>query len=109
MRTFKIPLTPDNQIFNIHLGAKHYLIELRWNAETQLWAIDIADFTTKTPLVNGIPLITGANLLDQFEYLEIPGQLIVLTEDNKPPGYNDLGSDSAGLYFYSDEDYPYGI
>ncbi len=43
------------------------------------YVLDIADANGK-PIVQGIPFVTGADLLAQYAYLGIGGQLIVQTD-----------------------------
>lgn len=97
--TYEIPLTPQPQTFNIVLGAVQYALTLVWNTAAQAWLLDIAD-NTGVPLVNGIPLVTGADLLAQYAYLELGGALYVQTDSNADalPTYSNLGTDSH-LYF----------
>lgn len=96
---YEIPLTPQPQIFNIVLGAVPYILTLTWNTVAQTWMLDIAD-STSVPIVRGIPLVTGADLLAQYAYLELGGSLYVKTDSNADaiPTYTNLGSDSH-LYF----------
>lgn len=97
---YEIPLSPSPQTFTVSLGGKSYQLTVQWrDAVEGGWALDIADSAGK-PLVQGIPLVTGANLLDQFAYLGIAGQLRVQT-DNDPdavPAFDNLGNTSH-LYF----------
>jgi hypothetical protein len=59
------------------------------------WFMDIAD-VNKVPLISGIAMVTGADLLAQYAYIGIGGML-VLSGDNAP-GFADLGANSQ-LYF----------
>jgi hypothetical protein len=105
MEIFKIPLTPVPQSFSIVLGGVHYILNLHWNAaeQMQFWTIDIADANTREPIINGIPLVTGCNLLDQFEYLGFKGGLIAyVSGSDERPGYDDLG-DAGNLFFVTEE------
>jgi hypothetical protein len=63
------------------------------------WVLDIGD-ANNAPIIQGIPLVTGANLLAQYAYLGIIGALWVQTLSNPDavPTYQNLGSD--GLLFY---------
>lgn len=63
------------------------------------WVLDIAD-SANNPLVQGIPLVTGCDLLQQFGHLGIGGALWVLTDGDPMavPTYHNLGSLSH-LYF----------
>lgn len=97
---YEIPLTPARQKFRIQLGGVTYTLTFSWNnAPTGGWVVDIAD-ANEVPIVAGLPLITGADLLEQFAYLGIGGQLIVQSDFdvNAVPTYQNLGLTSH-LYF----------
>lgn len=94
-----IPLIPAPQTFNITLGTVVYKLTVKWNVPAQAWVLDIST-PSGTPILSGVPLITGADLLEQYEYLNFGGALYAQT-DNAPdavPTYTNLGSDGH-LYF----------
>jgi hypothetical protein len=106
MNVFKIPLTPVPQSFSIVLGGIHYIINLHWNAaeQMQFWTIDISDANTREAIINGIPLVTGCNLLDQFEYLGFQGGLMAYVNGtDERPGYDELGG-AGNLFFVTEDD-----
>lgn len=78
---FEIPLIASNQAFTTTLVGTEYSMKLRWNGAASCWMLDIAD-STGNPLVSGIPMITGADLLEQYRYLGIAGQLFVQTDND---------------------------
>ncbi len=96
---FEIPTQPTPQRFTITLAGVDYRITQRWNTFSSCWVIDIAD-AGDTPIVSGIPLVTGADLLESFAYLDIGGQLIVQTDHDTDavPTFDNLGS-TGHLYF----------
>ena len=99
MAIFRIPLTSTNQIFDIHLGGIHYSLELRWNAENMTWVLDISDYDTRSPLVMGIHIVTGCDLLETYKYLGFQGALVAHVEgSDESPDYFNLGGD-GNLYF----------
>ena len=61
--------------------------------------MDVAD-QYGAPILCGIPLVTGADLLAQFEYLGFGGEMRVLTNGQAwaVPRYDNLGTD-ANLYW----------
>ena len=63
------------------------------------WIMDVSD-DLGNPIVCGIPLITGADLLAQYAYLGIGGKMFVLMNGGiaTVPGFNDLGVEGR-LYF----------
>lgn len=100
MSTFEIPLSPDPQTFNISLGTVEYQLTVQYRDATDGgWFLDIAD-DVGNPILNGIPLVTGANLLLQYEYLNFQGELRVQTDFDADaiPTFENLGERSH-LYF----------
>lgn len=98
---FLIPLTNVPQTFQIPLGGITYQMTSKWNdSDDGGWLIDIAD-QNDVPLAANIPLITGADILENLEYLGIPGNLYVNSTGSTPlavPTLENLGVDS-NLYF----------
>ena len=99
MTSFEIPTTPQAQTFSISLGGVPYIMTIRWNDVAQVWIIDIAD-QNDVPLVVGIPMVTGCDLIGPFAWLGIGGSLVATTDHSPdtPPSFSDLGS-TGHLYF----------
>ena len=78
----------------------NYQITVKWNNNCQSWVIDIAD-SNGNPILSGIPLVTGVNLLGQFGYLNFGGQLVAQTENDPSavPTFTNLGT-QGNLYFF---------
>jgi hypothetical protein len=95
---FKIPLVVGTpQRFSITLGQVEYQLTLRYlNIDEGGWIIDIAD-AIGTPIVQGIPLVTGADLLAQYKHLGFGGRLRVqtLSDPDAVPTFENLGDDGA--------------
>lgn len=92
MQVLEIPVTPTPQTFRVALNNTVYTWRIYWLVPFQCWVLDIADLY-ENPLVNGIPLITGADLLAQFPNL-VPGGLYVISDQMPPeivPDYDHLG------------------
>ncbi|WP_144156560.1 phage baseplate plug protein [Paraburkholderia sp. BCC1885] len=90
---YEIPLSPQPQMFGIAIAGTTYTLTVTWNWVNASWIINIAD-SSGNPILSGIPMVTGANLLEQFGYLNFGFQLIAQT-DNAPdvvPTFADLGS-----------------
>lgn len=85
------------------LGGVTYRLQLRWNPPSNVWVANIADFAGN-PLVNGVPLVTGADLLAQFAYLGFEGALIVTKDDGDPtpPNWDNFGT--IGHLFWLDKE-----
>ncbi|GHV49938.1 hypothetical protein FACS1894216_01230 [Synergistales bacterium] len=101
MTPYRIPLTPVPQTFSIVLGDVRYTINLYWSDAEQgkYWVIDILDADTSEPIVKGIPLVTGCDLLAQFGTLGFKGSLVAyVSGSDERPGYDDLGGE-GNLFF----------
>ena len=100
MNTFVIPLTNVPQQFQITLATITYVMSCKWNNSPDAgWILDISD-ATGNPIIGNIPLVTGADLLAQLEYLGIGGSLYVNngTDATAIPTLDNLGSGCL-LYF----------
>jgi predicted Zn-dependent protease with MMP-like domain len=97
---FSIPLQAQPQTFTINLSGTTYTFVLNYRNTTMGgWVLDIND-VNNNPIVQGLPLITGANLLAKYTYLGFTGALWVQTADNPDavPTFQNLGTD--GLLYY---------
>ena len=104
VNAFEIPLTPSTpQTFEVTLAGQTYNMTLRWNncSLSAGWILDIAD-ESSNPIVSGIPLVTGADLLAQYPDKNFGGSLYVRSTPplppDAPPTFDNLGQDSH-LYF----------
>lgn len=102
MTIFEVPTRSVDQSLRISLAGKTYVFRIYWNRFSLVWVLDIASEAT-VPLVSGIPLVTGVNLLSPFPYLNVGGGLYVQTDGSPDtvPGPLDLGV-SGHLYFVPD-------
>ncbi len=97
----EIPLkvgTP--QTFSITLGGVSYNLTLQYRSDPEGgWILDIAD-QSDNPILQGIPLVTGTNLLAQYAYLGLNGALYcqTSTDPDAVPTFDNLGSD--GLIYW---------
>lgn len=103
MSAFPMPVSPTAQSFFIQLVNISYKITLRWNAVAVCWIMDIAD-AEEVPLVQGIPIVTGIDLLAPYAYLGIGGGMVALTEGNPDavPTFENLGS-GGDVFFVTDD------
>ncbi|ENX58797.1 MULTISPECIES: phage baseplate plug family protein [Acinetobacter] len=86
---YEIPLNFGNQKFNIKLGTTQYKLQLIYRAEQ--WYLDIFD-TAENPLIAGLPMLVGDNLLAQHQHI-IKGSLYVLnTSEDESQAFSDLGT-----------------
>lgn len=76
-----------------------YTIRLWWLVPAQYWVFDIMDQAGE-PLLCGLPLVTGTDLLAQFQYV-LAGNMFVLTDHAIPdeiPDFTHLGL-TGHVYF----------
>lgn len=100
MSTLEIPLTAEPQTFAIALGDTTYQLTLSYrDAVGGGWILDIAD-VDGAPLLCGVPLVTGADLLVQYRYMNFGGELNVQTDSDidAVPTFDNLGTVSH-VYF----------
>jgi hypothetical protein len=101
----KVPFKPAlQQKLKITMNGIQYNITLRWIHIGSYWCIDIAD-SNDNRILSGIPLVTGADLLDQFEYLNLGSDVGFMVYTNaighspdEIPTFTNLGVESH-LYF----------
>lgn len=84
---FQIPLSPQAQHFDVALNGNTYNMSLVWNPAANAWILDLFDGNGNA-LVQGLPLVTGADLLQQFAYLGLGGALMV----DQVPTFESLGT-----------------
>lgn len=98
MSAHEIPLRSTPQRFAITLGIGTILTFV-WNKSAGCWVIDI-DASGGVPILHGVPIVTGADLLEQFAYLGLGGALISQTDHDTDavPTFTNLGT-SGHLYF----------
>lgn len=99
MAFYEIPLQPTNQNIRISILNVTYIIRTYYcDRENGCWVIDISK-SDGTALVQGIPLVTGADLLGQYEYLGLGFGLMFASDGDidAVSGFNDLGV-SGHLY-----------
>lgn len=103
MTIYEIPLLAQAQSLRVTLAGVEYLLTLGWrDAPDAGWQMDIAA-ADGTPILAGVPLVTGADLLAQYRYLGIGGALYVGTDGDTDavPTYVNLGG-QAHLYWVPD-------
>lgn len=100
MTAFEIPIHPPQaQRFTITLAGNDYRVAFKWNDISQTWIFDLSN-SLGDMILAGQPLITGADLLAQYEYLNIGGQMFVQTDHdpNAVPTFTNIG-DTSHWYF----------
>ncbi|WP_118986730.1 phage baseplate plug family protein [Photorhabdus sp. CRCIA-P01] len=96
-RVVEIPLSPKNQQFDIQLNGINYKMRLMWR-DIAGWILDIMTPDSEF-IVTGLPLVFGADLLEQYRHLGFNGSLIFYGDINQEkPFRNNLGKEDR-LYF----------
>lgn len=71
----EIPLLPSSQNLTINVGNTNYMLDIIWKSDTYIMNIKTGK---GEPIINGIPLLTGLDLLEQFKYFGIVGEWVML-------------------------------
>ncbi|KUZ78304.1 phage baseplate plug family protein [Burkholderia ubonensis] len=103
MSVYEIPLSPQPQRFTVTLSGVDYRMTVQYRAAgSASWVLNIAD-ASGAPLVNGIPLVTGVDLLVQHRHLGFAGRLWVQGAESPDdvPTFDDLGIGSH-LFWVTD-------
>ncbi|MBN4665442.1 hypothetical protein HUS70_07385 [Pandoraea nosoerga] len=90
---YEIPFSPTPQTFRITLSSVEYMLTVQYRAAGGAgWILDIAD-AAGAPIIGGIPLVTGTDLLEQYRYLGLGGRIWVQGSDDPDnvPTFGDLG------------------
>ncbi|MCC8364911.1 hypothetical protein J8V57_01225 [Xenorhabdus sp. PB61.4] len=74
MGTVEIPLQAENQQFDIQLGGINYRMRLQ-HRDCAGWILDIMHPNSE-PIVSGLPLVFGVDILEQHRYLGFNGSLV---------------------------------
>lgn len=99
---YVMPFNSSPRRFSVFLNGTEYVVSNRWNAMSNSWIMDILS-VNGVPILTGVPMVCGADLLSQYEYLGIGGAMIAQTDNapSQPPAVDNLGSTSQ-LYYLSE-------
>lgn len=105
MAVYEIPTAPAPQTFLTRMGALTYRLRILYrevDGGLGGWILDIAS-NDGTPLVSGIPLVTGTDLLAPYAHLGFGGAMLVFTDGDPDavPAFETLGN-LTRLYFVTD-------
>jgi hypothetical protein len=105
LQVFEIPLISLPQEFQVTLSGVDYRVRLTWCWPINCWMMDMYDASTLAPILLGNAVVTGADLLEQFAYLEFPGLLVVQTDHDRlaQPTFDNLGTLSHMFYIPYDQ------
>ena len=95
MTAFEIPLKNNAQAFNITISNVVYGLLVAWNTFDAAWYLDIADQNSE-PILQGLKLLPGVDLLDPYGYLGFGFGLQVQTDHDTfaAPTFDNLGTTS---------------
>jgi hypothetical protein len=99
----QLPFTNDPaQQVTVQLGTVKYDFTVRWNDRARTWCLDMLDHNSQSPIVQGVPLVLGLDLLQPLALVGV-GSLVVNDEDNSglDAGPDDLGG-RVNVYWFSD-------
>lgn len=93
MNAQEIPLSPDNQQFSVSVADAQYVMRINWR--DPCWYLDLLS-ADEAPVALALPLITGADLLAQYAYLNLGFSLVVICDisGQENPTQFDLGIQS---------------
>jgi len=97
---WEIPIKPAQpQTLTVALSNVNYGMYFKWFDVAKVWLVDIAD-ANGNPIVVGVPLTTGSDLLSQYKHLGFVGELWCATDGNPDaqPTFETLGATSH-LYY----------
>ncbi|CAK8736429.1 hypothetical protein SODG_000142 [Sodalis praecaptivus] len=95
----EIPLTVTNQQFSITLSGTIWQMHIIWR-DVAGWVLDMCN-SAGEPVIAGIPLRGGEDLLSQYGWLKPGGRLIVIEDDEQSLDAAELGN-TAKLYWITD-------
>lgn len=95
----EIPLTATNQQFSITLSGTVWQMRIIWR-DVAGWMLDMLN-ASGAPVITGIPLLPGQDLLAQYAWLNPDGRLIVIEDDKQSLDAAGLGK-TAKLYWITD-------
>jgi hypothetical protein len=95
MTVLELPLSGAPVRYRINLGGAWTLTFQYRDNDDGGWMLDIGD-ADNAPVLCGIPLVTGSDLLAQYAYLGFTGQLWVRSDGDPDavPSFFNLGSRS---------------
>jgi len=91
---YEVPLSGAPQSFSISIAGTTYNLRLTYqNVTGGGWALDLSN-SSGTAIVQGIPLVTGTDLLSQYGYLGLGVSLVVSTDGDPEaaPTFSNLGT-----------------
>ncbi len=90
-------------MLEITLSNVTYKLGVKWNAFAAYWVLDFAD-QNDAPILRGIPLVTGIDLLGQHKHIIPAGMLVAQTDGDAfaVPTADNLGTKGHIFYVIGD-------
>lgn len=102
-QAFEIPLTPEAQSFSTTIAGQVVNMAMQWsNAPEGGWMMNIAD-AAGNALANGLPLVTGGDILGQLKDIGIDAAMHVVNSagGDLAPTFENLGVDTHLIFLPS--------
>ena len=102
---YELPVEPRATLFENIIGGRVYRFRVQYRDEPEAgWIFDISETTDlPVPLVSGIPLVSGLDLLYQYEHLGFGFALVLVCKGGRDvPTFESLGVEDK-VYLVRDE------
>jgi hypothetical protein len=99
---YEVPARAGSPSFEVvSLGGIRYQLAFSWCEPLGVWIIDIAD-RQGSPIVSGMPMVTGSDILAQYRHLNFGGMLISESDFDwrVPPTFTNLGPGRLGHLYW---------
>ena len=94
-QNFEIPTEPNRPFSErVSILGITYTLRFSWNSITQNWNVNFYDESGTIVVLKGVALVTGADLLEQFGYMDLGAQAIFTVMTVGP----DLSPDSVPTF-----------
>lgn len=100
----ELPIEPAaSQRFTSQLGTEKYTFTIDWNYRADCFMLTMVKDIGSEPLMRGVPVVLGADLLDPYNYLIGSLLLVDTTNLGKEATIADFGVRTK-LYWFSQEE-----
>jgi hypothetical protein len=109
MIIYEIPLLPNtaDQTLDIAIEGVPYTLRVLWNERFQFFTLSIRERGGED-IMTGIKLVPYAPLVGNYRRLPFKGDLYFIHRTGKTyrPGFEDIGGNAYGLFYYDPEVVP---
>ena len=97
----EVPTEPGQPFTErLQIDGISYTLRFGWNHRAAYWVLDFWSEGNDVPILCGVPLVTGSDLLEQFVYLPLGARSILIVVTTGPgkspdtiPTFSNLGVD----------------